>query len=129
MNVMMDLAELLRRVDQRKAELDAHRPLPSLTVSSLRAKLMLDWTYHSNAIEGNTLTLHETQVVLEDGITIGKKSMREHFEALNHRDAILFVNDLVTGLADVNEWNIKNIHQLVYKNIHDEMAGVGACIS
>jgi fido (protein-threonine AMPylation protein) len=120
---MFDLNEMLSRVDQRKAELDAYRPLSPLTASSLRKKLALDWTYHSNAIEGNTLTLRETKVVLEDGITIGKKSMREHFEAINHRDAILFVEDLVSKVADINEWNIKNIHQLVYKNIDNEVAG------
>ncbi|WNV05901.1 Fic family protein [Candidatus Methylospira mobilis] len=120
---MVMLNELLRQVDQRKAELDTFRPLPPLTASSLREKLALDWTYHSNAIEGNTLSLRETKVVLEDGITIGKKSMREHFEAINHRDAILFVGDLVSKDADVDEWDIKNIHQLVYKNIDNDVAG------
>jgi len=120
---MLELTELLRRVDQRKAELDVHRPLPPLTATSLREKLALDWTYNSNAIEGNTLTLRETKVVLEDGITIGKKSLREHFEAINHHDAIHFVDELVSKVEEINEWNIKNIHQLVLKNIDDSIAG------
>ena len=121
---MLDLTELLRRVDQRKAELDVHRPLPPMTAASLREKLALDWTYNSNAIEGNTLTLRETKVVLEDGITIGKKSLREHFEAINHHDAIHFVDELASKVEEINEWNIKNIHQLVLKNIDDPIAGV-----
>lgn len=91
---MLELIELLRRIDLRKAELDAHRPLLPITVASLRDKLALDWTYHSNAIEGNTLTLRETKVALEDGITIGKKSLREHYS-----------------------------NQLVLKNIDDTTAG------
>ncbi|MFX7507064.1 Fic family protein, partial [Acinetobacter baumannii] len=81
-------------IDADKARLDAARPLPQHTVASLRDKLVLEWTYHSNAIEGNTLTLRETKVVLE-GITVGGKSLREHFEAINHRDAILFVEQVV----------------------------------
>jgi Fic family protein len=117
------LTELLRRVDQRRAELDLHRPLSPLTASSLRAKLALDWTYHSNAIEGNTLTLRETKVVIEDGITIGKKSLREHFEAINHHDAIDFVDELASKIQEINEWNIRNIHQLVLKNIGNSIAG------
>lgn len=118
-----ELEHFLSKLDQRKQVLDSYRPLPAVTANSLRDKLSLDWIYNSNAIEGNTLTLSETKVVIEDGITIGKKSLREHFEAINHRDAILFVEDLVQKNADINEWNIKNIHQLVYKNINDREAG------
>ncbi len=120
---MLELSELLRRVDQRKAELDVHRPLPPLTAASLREKLALDWTYNSNAIEGNTLTLRETKVVIEDGITIGKKSLREHFEAINHHDAIHFVDELVSKDEDINEWNIRNINQLIMKNVDNSIAG------
>lgn len=119
----LEIKEVLNRVDARKAELDAHRPLAPATVASLRDKLALDWTYNSNAIEGNTLTLRETKVVLEDGITIGKKSMREHFEAINHRDAILLVEELVRGETPINQWNLKNIHSLVLKNIDNQHAG------
>ncbi|HRF87804.1 MAG TPA: Fic family protein, partial [Pseudomonadales bacterium] len=73
---------MFSEVDRLKSLLDAHRPLPASVVSNLHGDLVLRWTYHSNAIEGNTLTLLETKVVLE-GITIGGKSMREHFEAIN----------------------------------------------
>ena len=116
------LQTLLCAVDDAKARLDAARPLPPHTVASLRDKLALEWTYHSNAIEGNTLTLRETKVVLE-GITVGGKSIREHFEAINHRDAILYVEEIVTNNEDLSEWQIKTIHSLVLKGIDEGEAG------
>ncbi|MCW8207266.1 Fic family protein [Verminephrobacter aporrectodeae subsp. tuberculatae] len=119
---MMELHDIFSALDQRKAELDDCRPLPAVTAASLREKLALEWTYHSNAIEGNTLTLRETKVVLE-GITVGGKTLREHFEAINHQEAIQFVEDLVGKSADINEWNIRNIHQLVLRNIASNEAG------
>jgi Fic family protein len=67
--------------------------------------------------------LLETKVVLENGITIGKKTLREHFEVINHSDAIDFVTDLVTKVEKISECNIRNIHQLILKNIDDTNAG------
>ncbi|ONN63456.1 Fic family protein [Herbaspirillum sp. VT-16-41] len=110
------------RIDADRARLDAARPLPPHTVASLRDKLMLEWTYHSNAIEGNTLTLRETKVVLE-GITVGGKSLREHFEAINHRDAILLVEQIVAGKEALSESHIKDLHSLVLKGIDADEAG------
>lgn len=115
-------AALLRTSDADKATLDAARPLPAHTVASLREKLMLEWTYHSNAIEGNTLTLRETKVVLE-GITVGGKSLREHFEAMNHRDAIVYVEEIVAKNEVLAEWQIRNLRCLVLKSIDSEHAG------
>lgn len=109
-------------IDQLKAWLDRQRPLSPALLARLREDLVLRWTFNSNAIEGNTLTLLETKVVLE-GITIGGKLMREHFEAINHRDAILYVEDIVGKQEPLSEWQIRNIHQLVLKNIDDENAG------
>lgn len=117
-----NLETLLAEADKEKTRLDAARPLPANTVASLREKLALEWTYHSNAIEGNTLTLRETKVVLE-GITVGGKSLREHFEALNHRDAILYVEDIVRENEPLTERTIKDIHALVLKGIDPEHAG------
>lgn len=117
-----ELKRRLQAVDDDKAKLDAARPLPPHTVASLRDKLTLEWTYHSNAIEGNTLTLRETKVVLE-GITIGGKSLREHFEAINHRDAILYVEEIVARQEPLTEWQIKNIHSLVLRGIDRGEAG------
>ncbi len=116
------LKERLSSLDSAKSELDSMRPLPPNTVASLREKLSLEWTYNSNAIEGNTLTLRETKVVLE-GITVGGKSLREHCEAINHRDAILYVEELVAELEPLSEWQIKNIHGLVLKGVDDAEAG------
>ncbi|WDE97546.1 Fic family protein [Lentisphaera profundi] len=109
-------------VDQLKAKLDALRPLPVNTVKSLHEQMVLEWTYNSNAIEGNTLTIKETKVVLE-GITIGGKLMREHFEAINHKEAIQYVEDLVSSEEAFTEHTIKSIHQLVLKNIDVDNAG------
>lgn len=108
-----------------KKRLDSKRPLPVHTLKSLRESQLVDWTYNSNAIEGNTLTLMETKVVLE-GITIGGKTMREHLEVINHRDAIFSVEDIVKSNVHLTEWQIKNIHRLVLKGITDEYAGVSA---
>jgi Fic family protein len=116
------LKTLLDVVAADKAKLDAARPLPQHTLASLREKFTLEWTYHSNAIEGNTLTLRETTVVLE-GITVGGKSLREHFEAVNHRDAIRYVEEIVAKQEPLTEWQIRNIHMLVLKGIDDGEAG------
>lgn len=109
-------------VDKLKKELDNKRPIPKETLRSLEESINLEWTYNSNGIEGNTLTLRETQVVLE-GITVGGKSIKEHLEAINHEKAILYLNDLVKENNPITEWNIKSIHQLVLKDIDDENAG------
>lgn len=113
----------LNELDELKAKLDAQRPLPQAALRNLHDELVLRWTYNSNAIEGNTLTLMETKVVLE-GITVGGKLMREHFEAINHRDAILYVEDVVRREEPLSEWQIRNLHRLVLKQIDDENAGV-----
>lgn len=109
-------------IDSLKEEIDRRRPFSKRLADSLHEKLIVEWTYNSNAIEGNTLTLSETKVVLE-GITIGGKSMVEHLETINHREAILFVEDLVSNKEPLSEWNIKNIHALILKEIDNQNAG------
>lgn len=109
-------------INSLKATLDQHRPLDPAIVRNLREDLILRWTYHSNAIEGNTLTLRETKVALE-GITVGGKSLREHLEAVNHRDAILLLEDIVQRAEPLSEWTIKSLHQLILKGIDDDNAG------
>ena len=109
-------------IDSLKEAIDEHRPISKGLANSLQQKLIVEWTYNSNAIEGNTLTLSETKVVLE-GITIGGKSMVEHLEAINHREAILFVEDLIADKEPLSEWNIKNIHALILKEIDNTNAG------
>ncbi len=116
------VANMYREIDEKKALLDSKRPLPEYTLKSIRENLLLEWTYNSNAIEGNTLTLMETKVVLE-GITVGGKTLREHLEIINHRDAILYIEEIVRNEEELTEWQIKNIHRLVLKGIDDYCAG------
>ena len=86
---------MFKEIDQLKNNLDKLRPLDSRFVKNQLDDLVLRWTYHTNAIEGNTLTLLETKVILENGTTIGGKTLREHFEAINHREAILYILDII----------------------------------
>lgn len=83
----------------------------------------LNYIYNSNAIEGNTLTLKETKVILE-GITIGGKSLREHFEVINHNEAIEYVENIIKEKQELSEYIIKSIHNLILKNIDNENAGI-----
>jgi Fic family protein len=109
-------------IDSLKESIDKHRPFSKRLANSLREKLIVEWTYNSNAIEGNTLTLSETKVVLE-GLTIGGKSMIEHLETINHREAIFFIEELISNKEPLSEWNIKNIHALILKEIDNTNAG------
>jgi Fic family protein len=118
----MKITARFAEIDRLKSRLDSLRPLPEHTVRTLHEQQVLEWTYHSNAIEGNTLTLKETKVVLE-GITIGGKPLREHFEVINHKEAIDYVEAIVQNQEALSEWQIKSIHHLVLKNIDDRNAG------
>lgn len=113
---------MFEKIDEMKKMLDNKRPFPTHTLQSIREHLLIDWIYHSNAIEGNTLTLSETKVVLE-GITIGGKTIIEHLEAINHREAIRYIEEIVSRHEPFSEWQIKNIHRLILKGIDDEYAG------
>lgn len=110
------------KLDNLKAKLDAYRPLSLEVLQNLHEDLVLRWTYNSNAIEGNTLTLQETKVALE-GITIGGKLLREHFEVINHKEAILFIEELAKKDESLSEYSIKQIHSLILKNIDDANKG------
>lgn len=105
-------AELLAKVDALKAELDKRRPLTQGELRRLRDEFLIEYTYNSNAIEGNTLTLQETALVLE-GVTIDKKPLKDHLEAVGHRDAFLYVQELARANAPFSESVIKQIHTLV----------------
>lgn len=114
---------LLARLSDKKARLDALRPLPEAAVSRLNEQLALEWIYNSNAIEGNTLTLRETRLVLETGLTIGGKSLREHLEVINHQQAIDYVETLIHKNEPVSPFHVRQIHRLVLARIDDESAG------
>jgi Fic family protein len=106
-----------------KEKLDSHRPLPSEVVKNLSEVYRIEWTYNSNAIEGNTLSLVETKIVLKEGLTIGGKRLQEHLEVINHSEAIDFVEECVYKEQPFDEGTIKNIQYLVLKNIDNKNAG------
>ena len=114
---------IIARIDEGKRIIDSHRPLPAAVLNRLRENIVIDWTYNSNAIEGNTLSLKETQLVLQEGLTIGRKSLVEHLEAINHRDAIGFVEDLAEEDEPLSERTIREIHAIVLKEIDPKYAG------
>ena len=114
---------LLTRLQQKKAQLDALRPLPTTAVNRLNEQLIAEWIYNSNAIEGSTLSLRETQLILETGLTIGGKSLREHLEVINHREAIEFVERVTEGGEPITAHHIRQIHHLVLARIDDDSAG------
>lgn len=112
-----------KTINVLKTTLDNHRPLPEPLLKGLKRDFFIKNTYHSNAIEGNTLTLYETKAVLEDGVTIAGKSLREHYEATNHKAALEFVEDMVHNDVPLNERTIKDIHSTILHGIDNTMAG------
>lgn len=118
-----ELGDQYKRLEGLKAALDKARPLPAETAKSLRKALALEYTYNSNAIEGNTLTLIETKVVVEDGLTIGGKTMREHLEAINHNEAVAFIEEAARDSAPLDGRTLKDIHSLVLRGIDADNAG------
>jgi excisionase family DNA binding protein len=108
-------AALFASVDTMKAELDRRRPLTGGELERLQDEFLVEFTYNSNAIEGNTLTLKETALALE-GVTIDQKPLKDHLEAVGHRDAFLYVMELVSEKTPISERVIKEIHALVLIN-------------
>jgi Fic family protein len=107
-------------VVEKKKRLDSFRPLPASLVKKLKEQLCINYTYNSNAIEGNTLTLHETQLVIQEGITIGGKSVTEVLEARNHPEAIDFIEDLVSAEGEIDENTVLHLHKLMMSKIIDD---------
>ncbi len=117
------IEKYLERITEKK-QLDDFRPFPNAALKNIKESLMLEWTYNSNSIEGNTLTLQETKMVIVEGFTIKGKSLREHFEAVNHHDAIDFVESLVNKKYVLNDKDFLNVHGLVLQKIEKEFAGL-----
>lgn len=110
----------LNKIDQLKKELDQYRHLNNHKITEA---LDLEYTYESNRIEGNTLTLRETDLVISKGLTVSGKSMTEHLEAINHKDAIDYIKDLAIQEIEISERVIKEIHSLVLRGIEKENSG------
>ncbi len=111
-------------LEAKLAKLNKLRPLPHQTVESLRKKFEVEMTYNSNAIEGNKLTLKETFLVLEKGITIGGRSMRDHLEATNHKEALALLEKMANNSKLANVLDILNLHAAILDKISPQDAGV-----
>lgn len=107
--------ETLERVEQLKAELDSLRPLDSEAEARIMQKFRLDWNYHSNNLEGNSLTYGETKALILFGITAQGKPLKDHFEITGHNEAINWVLDLVKGDTELTEVFIRELHTLLLK--------------
>ena len=112
-------ASLLEMIDQKKNELDTRRPLTEGEVARLTEEFTVEYTYNSNAIEGNTLTLRETDMVLR-GLTIDQKPLKDHMEAVGHKEAFDFVRELVQNNIPMSERVIQQIHFLVLADKKDD---------
>lgn len=120
---LRELNKTFERIIQKKDELCSLRPLPASALEKIKENLALEWTYNSNSIEGNTLTLQETKIVLLDGMTVKGKSMREHFETTNHYEAIAYLESLVKTNYHLAERDVLEIHAIVLSKIEKEFAG------
>ena len=118
-----DINVMLKEVDVQKEQLSALRPLPEEALKKIQDALDIEYTYESNRIEGNTLTLQETALVVNEGVTISGKSMREHLEAINHAEAISYIKDIAKQDIEISERTIKEIHALILHGIDRENVG------
>ena len=122
----------LKKILELKAVLDSKRPLTEGELERLKEEFVVEYTYNSNAIEGNTLTLRETDMVLK-GLTINEKPLKDHMEAIGHKEAFDYISDLVKEKTPISEDIIKNIHYLVladkphdrgvYRRVHVSILG------
>src|SRR5450432_882995 len=109
------MSVLISRVEQKKAQLDRLRPLSARTLANLEHSHDLELTYTSNAIEGNTLTQIETNLVIEQGVTIAGRKLRDHLEAIDHYDAIRYVREIARRDTALTESDVRALHALVMK--------------
>jgi Fic family protein len=117
------LSVLIAEIEQKKAQLDRLRPLSPRALANLEHAYDLELTYTSNAIEGNVLTQIETALVIEQGITIGGKKLRDHLEAIDHYDAIRYVRGIANHSEALIESDVRNLHALVMRRSEPDIAG------
>src|SRR5205085_12436099 len=114
---------LLRQIAAKKAELDRLRPQAPHGLQNLDRSYDIELTYTSNAIEGNALTAAETRIVIEHGVTIGGKPLKDHLEAIDHFEALRYVRELARQTAPLKEADIRNLHRLVMLRSDPDAAG------
>jgi Uncharacterized conserved protein len=120
---VMPLQSLLKEIDRLKEEINTHRPMDEYARGQIKEYFRIGLTYSSNALEGNTLTETETKIVLEEGITIGGKPLRDHLEVIGHSQAYDFLYDCIYKKS-FSEDDIKRLHHLFYYRINEQYAGV-----
>ena len=118
-----DLEATFARIEDKLKVLNMSRPLPNIIVQNIKEAFFVEWTYNSNGIEGNTLSLRETQMVLQEGVTIKGKSLREHFEAKNHEAALHKLYSLTNADYTLNAMDILALHSYILRSIEDDYAG------
>jgi len=109
----MEIKQLLNAIDKLKDELASAPPLSDCELRKMREHFSINYTYNSNAIEGNSLTLRETALVVLEGVTIDQKPLKDHFEAVGHKEAFDYIVDLSKKNQPLSERTIKEIHSLV----------------
>lgn len=115
-------ANELKKIDALQTDIASLRPLDEDELSQLKEYYRIGLTYSSNALEGNSLTESETKVIIEDGLTIGGKSIKEHMEVLGHSEAFSFIHD-ITSKELLSESDLLKIHKLVYGRVDSKQAG------
>jgi Fic family protein len=115
--------EFLQSIAGKKARLAKLRPLSAEGLARLEHYYDIELTYTSNAIEGNTLSAVETTLVIEQGVTVGGKPLKDHLEALDHYDAIRYVRELARAGTRITEADVRNLHSLVVKRSRPDIAG------
>jgi len=118
------LETLVASIEQKKAELDRLRPLSASALTQLQKHYDVDLTYTSNAIEGNTLTLRETAEVIEHGITVGGKPLRDHLEAVDHYEALQWMRELASKATPVDENVVCELHRRIVARSQPDIAGI-----
>jgi Fic family protein len=118
------LNDLLASIKARKAALDHLRPLAEPALRGLQKYYDVELTYTSNAIEGNTLTHRETAEVIEHGITVGGKTLKDHLEAVDHYEAVLWMRELAAQAAPIGEDTVCELHRRIVARSAPEIAGL-----
>ncbi|WP_215223552.1 Fic family protein [Echinicola shivajiensis] len=118
-----EILSKLEKVDMLKEKWQSRRPLGAVQLKKMKEYFNVAYTFESNRIEGNTLTLQETHLVVNEGITIGGKSMREHLEAINHAEAVEYLEKLASDKVELYKRSLLDLHYLVLKGIDKENAG------
>ncbi len=118
-----ELETTFQRLIEKRDLLNKSRPLPEIAIQKIKDALSVEWTYNSNSIEGNSMTLRETHIILNDGMTVKGKPMREHFEVNNHHKALQFLYKLVEEKKRLTAHHVLSIHGFMLSNIEDLYAG------